>query len=509
MARAETHSMWCWRWLIISCVCINLWVSAGIAIAASNDNDNNHNSNNGASQVLSLGVNWGGMATHQMLPSTVVQMIKDNGIKKVKLFESDSWTVSSLAGTGIEVMVAIPNDKLSKFSGKYEHAQDWVKHNISKHIYDGGVDIKYVAVGNEPFLKAYNGSFMKTTFPALQNIQKALDEAGLGDRIKATTPLNADVYESTAGDKPSSGQFRNDIKDLMHQIVKFLHDNKAPFVVNIYPFLNLYQNENFPYEFAFFDGGGKSIQDNNYQYTNVFDANYDTLVYALKKAGVPDLKIVVGEVGWPTDGNKYANSNLATKFYKGFLKRMANKKGTPLRPGHLDVYLFSLLDEDLKSIAPGDFERHWGIFRYDGQPKFPIDLTGQGREKYLIGAKGVEYLTKQWCVFDKEKAARMDTVPGDMNYACSLGDCTALGYGSSCNHLDPYGNISYAYNMYFQMQDQDVQACDFRGTAKLTQENASTGSCLFPIQIVNAGERMEFMTLTSTMLLSLIVLVLL
>jgi hypothetical protein len=45
-----------------------------------------------------------------------------------------------------------------------------------------------VAVGNEPFLKAYNGSFMKTTFPALKNVQKALDEAGIGGSVKAVVP---------------------------------------------------------------------------------------------------------------------------------------------------------------------------------------------------------------------------------------------------------------------------------------------------------------------------------
>jgi hypothetical protein len=37
-----------------------------------------------------------------------------------------------------------------------------------------------VAVGNEPFLKAYNGSFDHVTVPALKNIQRALDEAGHG-----------------------------------------------------------------------------------------------------------------------------------------------------------------------------------------------------------------------------------------------------------------------------------------------------------------------------------------
>jgi hypothetical protein len=117
---------------------------------------------------------------------------------------------------------------------------------------------RYVGVGNEPFLTSYNGTYIKTTFPALKNIQKALDEAGHGDKIKATIPLNADVYESHS-DSPSDGNFRKNIKDLMLQIVRFLHDNKSPFLVNIYPFLSLYQNSKFPVDFAFFDGA-KPIQ---------------------------------------------------------------------------------------------------------------------------------------------------------------------------------------------------------------------------------------------------------
>jgi hypothetical protein len=88
----------------------------------------------------------------------------------------------------------------------------------------------------------------------------------------------------------------------MTDIVKFLHDRGAPFVVNIYPFLSLALSDHFAFEFAFFDGG-KNIQDEGgISYTNVFDANYDALVSALKKAGVPNLKIIVGEAGcWPTE----------------------------------------------------------------------------------------------------------------------------------------------------------------------------------------------------------------
>jgi hypothetical protein len=63
-------------------------------------------------------------------------------------------------------------------------------------------------------------------------------------------------------------------------------------------------------------------------YTNVFDANYDTLVSALKKAGVPNLKITVGDAGWPNDGGTDANIKLARRFYDGLLKKVAKNEGT-------------------------------------------------------------------------------------------------------------------------------------------------------------------------------------
>ncbi|XP_042480766.1 glucan endo-1,3-beta-glucosidase 8-like [Macadamia integrifolia] len=440
-----------------------------------------------------IGVNWGTMMAQPLYPEIVVKMLQDNGIKQVKLFDADPWTLKPLAGTGIQVMVAIPNNELQRFSDDYGNAKDWVKENVTSHLKnEGGIDIRYVAVGNEPFLKSYNGSYMKTTFPALQNIQKALEDAGVADKVKATVPFNADVYDSSSG-KPSDGNFRKDIRQLMVDMVKFLHSNKAPFVVNIYPFLSLYQDAGFPLEYAFFDGGSTPTQDGNYQYTNVFDANYDTLVHSLKKAGIPDLKIIVGEIGWPTDGNKQATIANAKKFYDGFFKKKATKKGTPLRANaYEDVYLFGLLDENIKSVAPGDFERHWGIFGYDGKPKFTMDFSGKGNDKMLVGAKGVVYLDSQWCVLDK-KSTNMGAVPKNVDYACSLADCTPLEPGSSCSQLDKNGKISYAYNIYFQMQAQDVQACDFEGTATITKVNASQNGCLFPIEIASSGHRVELL----------------
>ncbi|CAN1842433.1 Glucan endo-1,3-beta-glucosidase 8 [Linum perenne] len=450
------------------------------------------NSSSSPSVVKGVGVNWGSITSHPMSPGIVVQMLKDNGFQKLKLFESDSYTVNKLGGTDIEVMLGIPNNQLKDLAKDYGNAKDWVKENVSDHMSnekDKHVNIKYVAVGNEPFLTAYYDKYIKDLFPAMKNVQKALDEAGYGKTIKVTVPLNADVYESKSN-KPSDGNFRKDVKDQMRAILKFLHDNNAPILVNIYPFLSLYQSSSFPTAFAFFDGDAKKVYDGNIAYSNVFDANYDTLIWALKKNGVTDIKVVVGEVGWPTAGHKYATPEYAQKFYSGLMKKLAANKGTPLRPGRLDVYLFALMDEDQKSIEPGPFERHWGIFSYDGKPKFPIDLSGKGREKMLVAAKGVQYLPSQWCVLnpDATKPVGLDDA---MGYACASGDCTSLKPGSPCSKMSKNAQASYAFNNYYQINDQDVDACDFNGLAALVKTNASRDGCLFPIQIVSGGRRIE------------------
>ena len=95
----------------------------------------------GVGTVDALGMNWGTQATHPLSPKVVVQMLKDNGIKKVKLFDADQGTLSALAGSGIEVMVAIPNVLLDRITD-YDTAKEWVRHNVSRYNFDGGVTIK-------------------------------------------------------------------------------------------------------------------------------------------------------------------------------------------------------------------------------------------------------------------------------------------------------------------------------------------------------------------------------
>ncbi|XP_077215403.1 glucan endo-1,3-beta-glucosidase 8-like [Tasmannia lanceolata] len=430
-----------------------------------------------------IGVNLGKMATQQLPSNMIVEMLRENGFTKVKLFDADLDSMSPLAGKNIEVMVAIPNNMLQSISEDPGVADDWVQENVTRHTFPGGVNIKYVAVGNEPFLQTYNGTFLNCTMPALQNVQNALNKAGHGTKIKVTIPFNADIYNSPGVNPlPSAGDFREEIRDLTIQIIQFLSENDAPFTVNIYPFLSLYGNEYFPVDYAFFDGTDNPIKDGDAIYTNVFDANLDTLIWALTKAGYPDMPIIIGEIGWPTDGDKNANSNNAKRFNQGLVRHVLSGKGTPVRKGKIDVYLFSLIDENAKSIAPGSFERHWGIFEFDGKPKYELDLSGHEENKTLQGAEGVEYLPRRWCVLDPD-AIDLTELRDSVTYACTFSDCTALGYGSSCNHLGVHGNASYAFNMYYQVGYQKTGDCVFSGLAMVTDQDPTDAICRFPVMI--------------------------
>ncbi|KAK7303454.1 hypothetical protein RJT34_14361 [Clitoria ternatea] len=430
-----------------------------------------------------IGVNWGTISSHRLKPSTVVDLLRENKIQKVKLFEADPDVLKALMGSGIQVMVGIPNEMLSILSSSPSASDFWVRRNVSAYMGKGGADIRYIAVGNEPFLTSYNGQFQNLVMPAILNIQQSLVKANLAGYVKLVVPCNADAYESSG--LPSQGVFRPELTQIMTQLVQFLNTNGSPFVVNIYPFLSLYDNKDFPQEYAFFEGTTHPVQDGPNVYTNAFDGNYDTLVAALGKLGFGQIPIVIGEIGWPSDGAIGANITAAKVFNQGLINHIATNKGTPLRPNAppMDVYLFSLLDEGAKSTLPGNFERHWGIFSFDGQAKYPLNLLLGNKE--LKNARNVQYLPSRWCV--ATPSGDLTDVVNHMRLACSVADCTTLNYGGSCNEIGEKGNISYAFNSYYQLQMQDSRSCDFDGLGMVTFLDPSVGDCRFLVGVTDKG----------------------
>ncbi|KAJ6837085.1 glucan endo-1,3-beta-glucosidase 6-like [Iris pallida] len=425
-----------------------------------------------------IGVNWGSLSTHRLPPPIVVDLLKQNRVGKVKLFDSGPDVLRALMGSGIEVMVGVPNELLGALGSSPAASDVFVSQNISRYLVKGGADIRYIAVGNEPFLTSYQGQFQSLVLPAMLNLQQSLAKANLAGYVKLVVPCNADAYQSSL---PSQGSFRPELTQIMTQLVAFLNSNGSPFVVNIYPFLSLYQSSEFPQDYAFFGGSAHPVVDGQNTYYNAFDGNFDTLVAALNKIGYGQMPIVIGEVGWPTDGATSANLSAARAFNQGLINQVMSNKGTPLRPGvpPVDIYLFSLFDEGQKSVLPGNFERHWGIFSFDGQAKYPLNLgSGNGG---LKNARNVPYLPPRWCIADPSR--NLDDVANHLKLACSAADCTTLYYGGSCNAIGDKGNISYAFNSYYQLQKQNYQSCDFDGLGMVTFLDPSVGDCRFLVGI--------------------------
>lgn len=339
---------------------------------------------------------------------------------------------------------------------------------------------RYVAVGDEPFLKSYGEQFHPFIIGAAMNIQAALKKAKLDNKVKVVVPCSFDSFESRSN-LSSEAHFRSDINKTMIELLAFLDKHRSPFFVTISPFITFLQTKNISLDFSLFKETAHPHKLSHKTYKNSFDLSYDTVITALSTVGFPNMEIVVSKIGWPTDGAANATSNLAETFMKGLMNHLHSNLGTPLRPHQPphETYIHSLLDEDQRSIAGGNFERHWGLFTFDGQAKYHVDL-GQD-SKSLVNAQDVEYLSSKWCVVNNNKD--LSNATASALEACANADCTALSPGGSCFNITWPSNISYAFNSYYQQHDQKAESCNFGGLGLITTVDPSMDHCRFPIEI--------------------------
>ncbi|KAM3305773.1 glucan endo-1,3-beta-glucosidase 6-like [Capsicum chacoense] len=437
----------------------------------------------GAIQVGAfLGINWGRAAGQNFVPSMVVDLLLQNGITDMRIFQPSFHVLDAFADTNIGVTITLQVNFLKNVK-RQKQIDNFIYERI-KFYSDKGVKFRYVYVGNEPFIKTTNQNRLVNGDVNFLNMTRyALDTFNFTD-IKVTTPHFLDCLINVT--KPSEGDFREDIKEKMIEMVDFIDKNSGPFVLNIFPIHTVFRY-GFDVEFAFFDNKSKfKVVDGNNTYNNLFTFVYDTLVSALTKAGHGNMDIVIGQIGWPTDGYISANEENAERFYRGLFQYMARKEGTPLRPNRdISMYLLSLTDETRNTLEYGAYMRHWGIYKLDGIPKYKIDFTMQDRDIKPTVAKGTVYMPKRWCVFDGRTDHNETIVLQDYKYACDDSDCSSFGAGASCDNLSFPQKVSYAYNMRYQMENQDQRKCNMIGGV-ITTVNPSTPDCEFPIEILTA-----------------------
>ncbi|KAK1397245.1 Glucan endo-1,3-beta-D-glucosidase [Heracleum sosnowskyi] len=374
-------------------------------------------------------------------------------------------------------------------------AQAYVAENVTKAYTRLDLNVKTIVVGNEPFTIVDNITrlYQDDVVNAIGYIAEALPKQPSPiNQIKPTMAHAPDILLPNI-QKPSDADFNDDVNDRMVRILKVLNGSNAPLAINMYPHLHLVE-KNFPLEFAFFDNNSTfNVKDGANTYTNIFDFVYDSFVWALRKNGFGNMKIIVTQIGWPTDGHKYATPSTAERFFSGFLRKMSKDEGTPLLRGvAIEAYIYNLNDENMKDITfRGPTIRHYGIYDFKGTPKFHMDLTMKNsKDVKLAPAQGVVPMPNRWCIYDQDAKIkdqnRTAALLEQFNFACSKSDCTKLMYGGSLNNLTFEGNISYAFNDYFQANNQLESACDFKGMGKITvQDPSKSYECHFPLQIIS------------------------
>ncbi|GER32876.1 glucan endo-1 3-beta-glucosidas 3 [Striga asiatica] len=425
-----------------------------------------------------IGVNYGRIADDLPPPSQVVQLLKAQGITRVKLYDADSSVLSALSGSGISVVVALPNELLSSAASDNSSADEWVRSNVLP--YSG--QISAVAVGNEVFVDPANTTAFLV--PAMENVYASLAKHGLASSVKVSSPLALTALQTSY--PSSSGSFKTDlIEPVIKPMLGLLNRTGSYLMVNVYPFFAYSANtDTISLDYALFrDESGQNKDPNNgLVYKSLFEAQIDAVYAAAAAVGFPDVRVVVSETGWPSKGDEDevgAGLANAAAYNGNLVQRVREGGGTPLRPEiPLDVYLFALFNEKGK---PGPMsERNYGLFYPNGEKVYDISLAAASGGAGMMNGESKAVVGRTWCVAsDKVGDERLQKA---LDYACGEGrvDCRPIQPGATC--YDPntlVGHASFAFNSYYQMNSRRSGTCDFGGTAYVVTQSPATnsGSC--------------------------------
>ncbi|KAI3703008.1 hypothetical protein L6452_28762 [Arctium lappa] len=439
-----------------------------------------------------IGVNYGRIADNLPDPTKVVQLLKSNGINRIKLYDTDSTVLKALAGSNIAVTVALPNNLLSAAAANQSFTDNWIQSNILPYYPSTLIDA--IAVGNEVFVDPNNTTDFLVS--AMKNVYDSLQKNKIN--INVSSPIALSALETSY--PPSSGSFKPElIEPVMKPMLSFLKKTGSYLMVNAYPFFAYGANtDTISLDYALLrENKGVTDSKSGINYKTLLEAQLDAVYSAMDALQFHDVKMIVSETGWPSKGDSNesgAGEENAAQYNGNLVRRVLTGGGSPLRPNDpLVVYLFALFNENLKTGPTS--ERNYGLFYPNEQKVYNVPLSmeafavsnnGSKAEVAVAPASGGGDVTastvgETWCVANGRVGE--EKLQAALDYACGEGgaDCRPIQSGDTCydpNTLEAHA--SYAFNSYYQKQARGSGSCDFGGAAYVVSQPPRFGSCKFP-----------------------------
>ncbi|XP_026659252.1 glucan endo-1,3-beta-glucosidase 11-like [Phoenix dactylifera] len=311
-----------------------------------------------------LGINYGQVANNLPLPEKVLTLLTSLRITKIRIYDTNPRVLTAFADSGIDLIVTVPNEAIAQLTDPRQALQ-WVTTNIQPYF--PATKISGIAVGNEVFTSD-DAALMSNLVPAMVSIHAALVQLGLNSYIHISTATSLAALENSY--PPSSGSFKPELASLLAPFLRFLAQSNSPFWINAYPYFAFKGDPNtVSLDYVLFNPNQGTVDPyTRLHYDNMLYAQVDAVIYAIARMGYGGVEVRVSETGWPSKGDPDeigANVENARAYNRNLLLRQMRNQGTPLRPNQrLEVYLFALFNEDLKTGPTS--ERNYGLYRPDG-----------------------------------------------------------------------------------------------------------------------------------------------